>query len=166
MSFQNGKNQGRVTGKDTDGTRFVNYDHVYQYQLYVYRSGKKTPALTLRLNNPKTKIKARKEGNGVTFDLVTSVKSAIIEDHDSHQSPHAMEKEAEKQIESEIRDTFEKHKSRKIDSYGFVEHLYRHELPLWRQEVYKRDNPLERFKLGKVEVHVKILNASTYKYNE
>lgn len=164
--ISNGKNQGKVMGKDADGTRFVNYDHVYQYQLYVYRSGKKTPALTLRLNNPKTKIKARKEGNGVTFDLVTSVKSAIIEDHDSHQSPDAMEKEAEKQIESEIRDTFEKHKSRKIDSYGFVKHLYRHELPLWRQEVYKRDNPLERFKLGKVEVHVKILNASTYKYNE
>lgn len=77
-----------------------------------------------------------------------------------------MEKEAEKQIESEIRNTFEKTKSRKVDSYGFVEYLYRHDLPLWRQEVYKRANPLERFKLGKVEVHVKILNASTYKYDE
>lgn len=162
----NGKNQGRVTGKDANGTRFVNYDRVFQYPLYVYSSGSKTPELTLRLNNPKTKIKARKEGNGVTFDLVTSVKSAIIEDHNSHLSPQVMEKEAEKQIESEIRNTFEKTKSRKVDSYGFVEYLYRHDLPLWRQEVYKRANPLERFKLGKVEVHVKILNASTYKYDE
>ncbi|MEC0128787.1 Ger(x)C family spore germination protein [Paenibacillus pabuli] len=162
----NGKNQGKVDGKEADGTRFVNYDRVYQYPLYVYMNGGKSPDLTLRLNNPKTTIKARKEGNGITFDLSTSVKSAIIEDHGSLRSPQSMEKDAEKQIESEIRETFEKTKSRKIDSYGFTEYLYRHDLPLWRQEVYQRANPLERFKLGKVEVRVKILNASTYKYNE
>lgn len=53
-----------------------------------------------------------------------------------------------------------------IDSYGLVEHLYRHNLPLWKQEVDNRADPLKRFKLGKVEVHVDILNASTYKYGK
>lgn len=118
------------------------------------------------LHHPKTKIKAKKQGDGITFDLVTTVKSAITEDHGAPRSPDAMEQEAEKQIESQIRDTFEKTKERKIDSYGLVEHLYRHNLPLWKQEVYNRADPLQRFKLGKVEVHVDILNASTYKYSE
>ncbi|QOS76811.1 Ger(x)C family spore germination protein [Paenibacillus sp. JNUCC31] len=163
--ISNGKNQGKVAGKEADGTRFVNYDHVYQYPLYIYKNGAKTPELTLRLNNPKTTIKARKERDGVIFDLQTSVKSSIVEEHGPPWSLHSMERDAEKQIESEIRDTFEKTKSRKIDSYGLVEHLYRHDLALWRQ-VSKRANPIERFKLGKVEVKVDILNASTYKYNE
>ncbi|WP_440116158.1 Ger(x)C family spore germination C-terminal domain-containing protein [Paenibacillus sp. QZ-Y1] len=134
--------------------------------MYVYKNGGKSPELTLRLNHPKTTIKARKEGNGVTFDLVTSIKGTITEDHGAPRSPRPMEVEAGKQIESEIRETFEKTKLRKIDTYGLVEHLYRHDLPLWRQIVHQRANPLERFKLGKVQVHVKILNANTYKYNE
>ncbi|MDT9722898.1 Ger(x)C family spore germination protein [Paenibacillus sp. ClWae2A] len=161
-----GKSQGRVAGADTDGTRYVNYKRVHQYPLYVYGNGGKTPDLTLMLRHPKTSIKARKQGDGVIFDLVTSVKSSITEDHGASRTPHAMEQEAEKQIESQIRDTFEKNKSRKIDSYGLVEYLYRHNLPLWEQEVAQRADPLERFKLGKVEVHVDILNASTYKYSK
>jgi Ger(x)C family germination protein len=164
--ISNGKSQGRVAGADTDGTRYVNYERVHEYPLYVYGNGGKTPDLTLMLRNPNTKIKARKQGDGITFDLVTSVKSAITEDHGTPRSPRAMELEAEKEIESQIRDTFEKTKSRNIDSYGLVEHLYRHNLPLWKQEVSNRTDPLKRFKLGKVEVHVKILNASTYKFNE
>lgn len=162
----NGKNQGKVSGEDADGTRFVNYDHVYQYPLYVYKSGGKLPDLTLRLHDPHTKVSARKEGSGVTFDLSTSVKGIIIEEHVSNQSPQMMEEAAEKQIESAIRTTFEKNKSRQIDSYGFVEHLYRHDLALWKTEVQNRADPIKRFKLGKVKVHVKILNASTYKYTE
>ncbi|PAD28188.1 Ger(x)C family spore germination protein [Paenibacillus sp. 7523-1] len=161
-----GKNQGKVSGEDADGTRFVNYDHVYQYPLYVYKSGGKLPDLTLRLLDPHTKVSARMEGSGVTFDLSTSVKGIIIEEHVSHQSPQMMEEAAEKQIESAIRTTFEKNKSRQIDSYGFVEHLYRHDLALWKKEVQHRADPIKRFKLGKVNVHVKILNASTYKYTE
>ncbi|MEK4433711.1 Ger(x)C family spore germination protein [Paenibacillus sp. FSL K6-2862] len=161
-----GKNQGKVSGEDADGTRFVNYDHVYQYPLYVYKSGGKLPDLTLRLLDPHTKVSARMEGSGVTFDLSTSVKGIIIEEHVSHQSPQTMEEAAEKQIESAIRTTFEKNKSRQIDSYGFVEHLYRHDLALWKKEVQHRADPIKRFKLGKVKVHVKILNASTYKYTE
>ncbi|ETT40200.1 germination protein, Ger(x)C family protein [Paenibacillus sp. FSL R5-192] len=161
-----GTSQGRVAGADADGTRYVNYERVHQYPLYVYGNGGKTPDLTLLLHHPKTKIKAKKQGDGITFDLVTTVKSAITEDHGAPRSPDAMEQEAEKQIESQIRDTFEKTKSRMIDSYGLVEHLYRHNLPLWKQEVYNRADPLQRFKLGKVEVHVDILNASTYKYSE
>nr|WP_275440342.1 Ger(x)C family spore germination protein [Paenibacillus sp. ACRRY] len=162
----NGKNQGKVSGEDADGTRFVNYDHVYQYPLYVYKSGRKLPDLTLRLHDPHTKVSARMEGSGVTFDLSTSVKGVIIEEHVSHQSPQMMEEAAGKQIESEIRDTFEKTKSRQIDSYGLVEHLYRHDLALWKEYVQNRADPIQRFKLGKVNVHVKILNASTYKYTE
>lgn len=161
-----GTSQGRVAGADADGTRYVNYESVPQYPLYVYGNGGKTPDLTLMLRHPKTRITARKQGDSVTFDLVTSVKSSITEDHGAPRSPHAMELEAEKQIESQIRDTFEKTKSRKIDSYGLVEHLYRHNFPLWQQEVSQRADPLERFKLGKVEVHVDILNASTYKYSK
>lgn len=161
-----GTSQGRVAGADADGTRYVNYERVHQYPLYVDGNGGKTPDLTLMLRNPKTRITARKQGDGVTFDLVTSVKSSITEDHGAPRSPHAMEQEAEKQIESQIRDTFEKTKSRQIDSYGLAEHLYRHNLPLWQQEVSQRADPLERFKLGKVEVHVDILNASTYKYSK
>ncbi|MCP1182072.1 Ger(x)C family spore germination protein [Paenibacillus sp. 1781tsa1] len=164
--ISNGKSQGRVAGADADGTRYVNYDEVHQYPLYVYGDGGKIPDLTLVLHHPKTSIQARKKGDGVTFDLVTSVKSSIIEEHGAPRTPHAMEQEAEKQIESQIRDTFEKTKSRKIDSYGLVEHLYRHNLPLWKQEVAQRADPLKRFKLGKVEVHVDILNASTYKYSK
>ncbi|MEO2205637.1 Ger(x)C family spore germination protein [Paenibacillus pabuli] len=164
--ISNGKNQGKVSGEDADGTRFVNYDHVYQYPLYVYKSGGKLPDLTLRLHDPHTKISARTEGSGVTFDLSTSVKGIIVEEHVSHQSPQTMEEAAEKQIESAIRTTFEKNKSRQIDSYGFVEHLYRHDLALWKKEVQHRADPIKRFKLGKVNVHVKILNASTYKYTE
>ncbi|WP_458462322.1 Ger(x)C family spore germination protein [Paenibacillus sp.] len=164
--ISNGKNQGRVAGADADGTRYVNYERVHQYPLYVYGNGGKTPDLTLMLHHPKTSIKARKKGDGVTFDLVTSVKSSIIEDHGAPRSLRAMEQEAEKQIEAQIRDTFEKTKSRKIDSFGLAEHLYRHNLSLWKQEVSQRADPLERFKLGKVEVHVDILNASTYKYSK
>ncbi|WP_433750444.1 Ger(x)C family spore germination protein [Paenibacillus amylolyticus] len=161
-----GRSQGKVAGEDADGTRFVNYNRVYQYPLYVYKNGGKTPDLTLRLHNPHTKISSRKEGNGVIFDLITSVKGVIVEDSGSHQSPRTMEKSAEKQIESEIRTTFEKNKSRKIDSYGLAEHLYRHDLAMWKEQVQQRADPIKRFKLGKVEVRVKILNASTYKYTE
>ncbi|PQP83482.1 hypothetical protein C0Q44_01860 [Paenibacillus sp. PCH8] len=164
--ISNGKSQGKVAGADADGTRYVNYDHVYQYPLYVHGSDGKTPDLTLMLHNPKTRMKVRKRGDGVTFDLITSVKSTIIEDHGTFRSPRVMEQEAGKQIEAQIRNTFEKNKSRKIDSFGLVEHLYRHNLALWKEEVYQRTNPLERLKLGKVEVHIDILNASTYKYSK
>ncbi|WP_433707930.1 Ger(x)C family spore germination protein [Paenibacillus illinoisensis] len=164
--ISNGTNQGKVAGEEASGTRFVNYDHVHQYPLYVYKNGGKTPDLTLKLHDPHTKISARKEGSGVTFDLVTSAKGIIVEEHGPHQSPQAMEEAAGKQIESEIRDTFEKTKSRQIDSYGLVEHLYRHDLALWKEQVQNRADPIKRFKLGKVKVHVKILNASTYKYTE
>ncbi|KAA8756563.1 Ger(x)C family spore germination protein [Paenibacillus sp. UASWS1643] len=164
--ISNGRSQGKVAGKDADGTRFVNYNHVYQYPLYVYKNGSKTPDLTLRLHNPQTKISSRKVGNGVTFDLTTSVKSVIVEDNGSHNSPRTMEKAAEEQIESEIRTTFQKNKSRNIDSYGLAEHLYRHDLAVWKELVQQRADPIKQFNLGKVEVHVKILNASTYKYTE
>ncbi|MFK0526240.1 Ger(x)C family spore germination protein [Paenibacillus illinoisensis] len=164
--ISNGANQGKVAGEDANGTRFVNYDHVYQYPLYVYKNGGKTPDLTLRLHDPHTKISARKDGGEVAFDLVTSVKGIIIEEQGSHQPPQTMEEAAEKQIESEIRKTFEKNKSRQIDSYGFVEHLYRHDHTLWKEHVQNRADPIKGLKLGTVKVHVKILNASTYKYTE
>ena len=85
--ISNGKNQGKISGSEADGTRYVNYDRVYQYPLYVYKNGAKSPELTLRLNHPKVTIQARKEGNSVIFDLVTSVKSTITEDHGAPRSP-------------------------------------------------------------------------------
>ncbi|PZT53711.1 Ger(x)C family spore germination protein [Paenibacillus silvae] len=162
----NGKSQGKVTGAEADGTRYVNYDHVYQYPLYVYGKNSQTPNLTLTLHNPKTHINARKNKDGITFDLHTSVKAAIVENHDAPRSPRTMEQEAEKQIEARIRDTFTKNKSRHIDSYGLVEHLYRHNMDWWKEAVPRGNDPLEHFQLGKVEVRVHILNSSTYKYGE
>ena len=94
------------------------------------------------------------------------MKGTISEDHGSYRSPRAMEQEASKQMEAQIRSTFAKTKARNIDSYGLVEHLYRHHPDWWKEEVAQRAEPLARFQLGKVEVHVRILNASTYKYGE
>ncbi|WP_434748106.1 Ger(x)C family spore germination protein [Paenibacillus amylolyticus] len=162
----NGKSQGKVSGAEADGTRYVNYDHVYQYPLYVYGKHTSTPDLTLNLHKPKTRIEAKKNTNGITFDLFTSVKGTIAEDHAPPRSPRVMEHEASKQIESQLRNTFAKTKTRKIDSFGLVEHLYRHHLDWWKEEVAKRADPLSRFQLGKVDVQVHILNASTYKYGE
>ncbi|MGQ8875268.1 Ger(x)C family spore germination protein [Paenibacillus sp. TSA_86.1] len=162
----NGKSQGKVSGAEADGTRYVNYDHVYQYPLYVYGKHGDAPDLTLNLHKPKTRIKAKKSTHGITFDLVTSVKGTISEDHGSYRSPRVMEQEASKQIEAQIRSTFAKSQARNIDSYGLVEHLYRHHPDWWKEEIARRDKSLARFQLGKVEVNVNILNASTYKYGE
>lgn len=162
----NGKSQGKVSGAEADGARYVNYDHVYQYPLYVYGNHGSTPELTLTLHKPKTRIKAKKSASGITFDLFTSVKGTIAEDHGSFRSPRVMEQEAGKQMEAQIRSTFATTKARNIDSFGLVEHLYRHHLDWWRAEVARRAEPLARIDLGKVEVDVKILNASTYKYGE
>lgn len=162
----NGKSQGKITEAEADGTRYVNYDHVYQYPLYVYGKNRQTPDLSLTLHHPKTRITARKTKEGITFDLHTSVKAAITENHGAPRSPRTMEQEAEKQIEAQIRDTFTKNKSRHIDSYGLVEHLYRHNMDWWKEVVPRHNDPLEHFQLGKVEVRVDILNSSTYKYGE
>ncbi|CAI6085675.1 Spore germination protein B3 [Paenibacillus sp. JJ-100] len=162
----NGKSQGKVTGAEADGTRYVSYDHVYQYPLYVYGKHGSKPDLTLTLHKPKTRIKAKKTANGITFDLFTSVKGTIAEENDSNDSPRIKEQEASKQMEAQIRNTFAKTKARGIDSFGLVEHLYRHHPDWWKEEASKRADPITRFQLGKVEVNVKILNASTYKYND
>ncbi|WP_342554141.1 Ger(x)C family spore germination protein [Paenibacillus sp. FSL R7-0652] len=162
----NGKSQGKVSGAEADGARYVNYDHVYQYPLYVYGKHGSTPDLTLTLHKPKTRIKAKKSANGISFDLFTSVKAAIAEDHGSYPSPRLMEQEASRQIEAQIRKSFATTKARKVDSLGLVEHLYRHHPDWWRVEAARRAEPLARIHLGKVEVNVKILNASTYKYGE
>ncbi|MNC66496.1 hypothetical protein D3C75_1168940 [compost metagenome] len=77
-----------------------------------------------------------------------------------------MEQEASKQMEAQIRSSFATTKARNVDSFGLVEHLYRHHPDWWRAEVAQRAEPLARIHLGKVEVDVKILNASTYKYAE
>lgn len=139
---------------------------MYQYPLYVYGKLGSTPDLTLTLHKPKTRIKAKKSANGITFDLFTSVKAAIAEDHGSYRSPRVMEQEAGRQIEAQIRSTFATTKARKVDSLGLVEHLYRHHPDWWRVEAARRAEPLARIHLGKVEVNVQILNASTYKYGE
>ena len=57
----NGKSQGKVTGAEADGTRYVNYDHVYQYPLYVYgKHGSGTaPDLTLNLHKPNTRMRLK-----------------------------------------------------------------------------------------------------------
>ncbi|MCW3795747.1 Ger(x)C family spore germination protein [Paenibacillus sp. LS1] len=160
-----GQNQGKVDAEKATGARYVNYDKVYQYPLYVHQDNEKVPCLSLMLRNPRTIMRARKDGNGVRFDLTTTVKGTIIEDHGKPRPVRTMEQEAERQIQSEIRSTFQQTQSMKIDTYGLVEHLYRYNYKLWGDHANNRDNPLEQFKLGTVDVQVNILNANTYKYN-
>lgn len=160
-----GENQGKVDAEKATGARYVNYDKVYQYPLYVHQDNEKVPRLSLMLRNPRTIMRARKDGNGVRFDLTTTVKGTIIEDHGTPRPTRTMEQEAERQIQNEIRSTFQQTQSMKIDTYGLVEHLYRYNHKLWADHANNRNNPLEQFKLGTVDVQVNILNANTYKYN-
>ncbi|MCG7380354.1 Ger(x)C family spore germination protein [Paenibacillus sp. ACRSA] len=160
-----GQNQGKVDADHAAGARYVNYNKVYQYPLYVYSDKQKTPSLSLMLRDPRTVIRAKKSGTGVQFDLKTMVKAYITEDHSTHQSKRMLEQEAAQQIQNEIRHTFQHTQARKIDAYGLTEYLYRHDHPLWATHANKRADPLAHFKLGQVDVRVDIMNANTYKYN-
>ncbi|WP_339276016.1 Ger(x)C family spore germination protein [Paenibacillus sp. FSL W8-0426] len=160
-----GHNQGRIEEQHAFGARYVKYGKVYQYPLYVYAEDKKVPLLSLSLRDPRTIVKAVPEGNGIRFDLTTLVNGSIIEDHGKPSSVREMERLAAQQIQKDIRHTFKIAQSRRVDAYGLAEHLYRHNPELWKKHARNRANPVTDFKLGKVEVQVNIMNASTYKYN-
>jgi Ger(x)C family germination protein len=152
-AIQEGKFLSHFNREQLLGLRWI-YEGTVRTPVYLYNEEKDLVA-SLVISNPQSEIKIEEHSNKAQFDLSVKCSASIIEMREPT-SIQTLTKLAEKQIESEIKDTFLAGIDVKSDLYNLAYELYRKN-PKLLKDLKKDDNFfLTESDLANVNVEVQI----------
>ncbi|WP_372632225.1 Ger(x)C family spore germination protein [Cohnella sp.] len=120
------------------------------------------PIATLRLAEPRTKVRISKQGREPTFDIEVEVAAGVLEQWKS-KSETELERMAEAEIEDQIRKSHRLGMKANADVLNLEHHLYRRDNATWKRLTSNGRMPLAPVRLGEVKATVKIAHGGTYK---
>lgn len=129
----------------------------------IIREGKK-PKATLRVKHVSLDISPVQKGVDPRFRVTVHLR-AFVRDMMGDVSAEYIKKNAEKQIEQQIRSTFLKGIASGADLYGLEETLYRKDIDAWKQFAKDHSRTLTENALDAVDVHVYLSDSGKMKLN-
>nr|WP_268893040.1 Ger(x)C family spore germination protein [Paenibacillus lutrae] len=120
------------------------------------------PFAVLFMENPKFAITSLIEGEEVRYNIDIELSSYVNELRENV-SGEDIKKAAEKVIEDEIRNTYNKAILKKVDIYMLSKTLYRKHPKVWKKIYDKKEFPLKKDSLNEVNVKIHIDHYGKYK---
>jgi len=155
FAIQNQSFKGWFGQKKINGLRWMESKTV-RSPLAIEENGKVKAVLSM--GEPKFDIKFHNEKNQPRFSININISGNIIESLDSLTDTE-MIKKAQKQIEKEVRSTYEEGLKKKADFYSLEYELYRKHYFTWKQLGAKGQFLLKPDSLQNISVHVKLTHS-------
>ncbi|MGG1660662.1 Ger(x)C family spore germination protein [Brevibacillus sp. NRS-1366] len=156
-----GKWNGFFPSQDLLGLRWLN-PHTEFAGLIIRENNK--PKATLRILSVRVEIIPIQTGVDPRFRILVHLNGFVREIMGSVKADF-IQKDAEKQIEKQIRATFLKGIKAGTDLYGLEEALYKHDLGAWKQFAKDHSRKLTADALAEVSVNVRLSDSGKMKLN-
>ncbi|WP_158630000.1 Ger(x)C family spore germination protein [Cohnella sp. AR92] len=149
---------GSLSEEELKGRRYMD-KHSVRMPMVIHRSGK--AASLIVLNKPRVKIRPSVANGVARFDVKIRLQGNI--DELLQDIPlNELERQVEKNVEQQVRETFEKGKKLNADVLNLTLPLFRYHYGTWKRTIGPSID-MSKVELGRVEVSFLLQNTGKYK---
>ncbi|CCG43800.1 spore germination protein [Halobacillus halophilus DSM 2266] len=157
-----GKYKGSLSTEEEQGVRWMQKE-AKRIPLYLYKNEEDYASVVFA--DPKIDIEPEVQGEEVTVSVKVEVTGEIIE-NPFHKDDQKLVKEAEQQIEEQIKSTYQEALEKNIDVYQFTNHVYKKDPKAFKKLGLENKDWITSETLKDLKVKVSIASSGKLKLKE